>query len=211
VSSLANPVGPLPDGVYWRRRLVVLGVAALLVIGLVWACSPEGDQTPTSTPATATPSTSAPATTSEPAPTTAAPTTARASSTPGGPCVEDDIEVTATVADAQYPVGGPVPIRFVVRSTADDPCTRDVGAAENTVTIRSEDRRIWSSDDCTPGGDPDVRTLSPDEPYAVTVTWQGDVSRPGCESPRPQAPPGDYSVVGRNGGVTGSADSFTLG
>jgi hypothetical protein len=207
----------LPDRIYWRRRILVLVVVVLVVAALVWACGPDDDQTPAAAPAS--PSATSPEPTATVAPSVAASVpaatttaaTSRAAATPGGPCSDGDIEVTASVADPQYPVGGPVPIRFVVSSTADEPCTRDVGAAENTVTISSEGRRIWSSDDCTPGGDPDVRTLSPDASYTVTVTWQGDVSRPGCQSPRPKAPAGEYSVVGRNGDVTGSADSFTLG
>jgi hypothetical protein len=126
-------------------------------------------------------------------------------------CDPASVEVTATVADEQYPVGGPVPIRYVVKTDSSTECLRDVGPAANTVTVTSEGRRIWSSDDCTPGGEPDVRRISESKPFAVTVTWQGDVSRPGCESPRPKAPAGSYDVKGRNGDVTGPADSFTLG
>jgi hypothetical protein len=219
VSSVVDPVGPLPKAVYWRRRLIVLVVALLALFLLLRACGgadgapvsdPSGTDPATTDQASDAPGTSTPSPSPSPMerPTTAATTTAAVAT---GACADDAIAVTATVAEEQYPVGGPVPIRFVVRSTAEQPCTRDVGAAANTVTIRSEGRRIWVSDDCTPGGDPDVRTLRQGEAFAVTVTWQGDVSRPGCESPRPKAPAGAYEVLGRNGDVTGPPDRFTLG
>jgi hypothetical protein len=216
VSTVVNPVGDQPPGVYWRRRLLVLAVVLAVLFLVARACgafaspadpdpAPNADAVPTSTAMTA----------SSPAPSATQPPTAtsRPTSAPTATdqCPDDVVRVTASVSDEQYPVGGPVEIRFVVRTNQDATCLRDVGAAANTVTITSEGRRVWSSDDCTPGGNPDVRPIARDRPFAVTVTWQGDVSRPGCTSPRPKAPAGTYEVRGRNGGVTGGPDSFTLG
>ncbi|MGW1399514.1 hypothetical protein ACWCRF_12740 [Streptomyces sp. NPDC002405] len=36
MGSLRNPVGPLPASIYWRRRLVMLSVVALLALLIVW-------------------------------------------------------------------------------------------------------------------------------------------------------------------------------
>lgn len=212
VSSVVRPVGDQPPAVYWRRRLLIAGVLLVVAFFLFRACSGD-DAVPVAEPSPS-PTTTAAVSTS-PSPSASAKPTASPSPKPAASAVAScdpaDLRVTATVADEQYPVGGPVPIRFVVKTSTDSECLRDVGAAANTVTVTSEGRRIWSSDDCTPGGDPDVRRISASKPFAVTVTWQGDVSRPGCESPRPKAPAGAYDVKGRNGDVTGPKDSFTLG
>ncbi|MEU3347025.1 hypothetical protein ABZ723_18955 [Streptomyces sp. NPDC006700] len=36
MGSLRNPVGPLPASIYWRRRLVMLSVVALVALLIVW-------------------------------------------------------------------------------------------------------------------------------------------------------------------------------
>lgn len=212
VSSVVRPVGEQPPAVYWRRRLLIVAVVAVVGLLLLRACG-GSDATPVVDPSAAPTPTATEGSTATPTPTTSPKATTNASTTAGAvtACDPADVRVTATVADEQYPVGGPVPIRFVVTTTKKNDCVRDVGAAANTVTITSDDRRIWSSDDCTPGGDADLRRISESKPFAVTVTWQGDVSRPGCESPRPKAPAGTYDVRGRNGDITGPKDTFTLG
>jgi hypothetical protein len=210
-----RPVGDQPAGVYWRRRILIVGLALIVLFFVLRACGGD-DQAPVVSPAS-TPTTTATETaaaTPSPTQTAVTPTTSPTPTTTSAAvaaCDPASVRVTATVTDEQYPVGGPVPIRFVVRTNTTEECLRDVGAAANTVTVTSEGRRIWSSDDCTPGGEPDIRRISQTKPFAVTVTWQGDVSRPGCASPRPKAPAGTYDVQGRNGDVTGPKDSFTLG
>ncbi|MEU7381363.1 hypothetical protein AB0A91_15445 [Streptomyces sp. NPDC042207] len=36
MGSLRNPVGPLPASIYWRRRVIMLSVVALLALLIVW-------------------------------------------------------------------------------------------------------------------------------------------------------------------------------
>jgi hypothetical protein len=201
--------------VYWLRRLIVLAVAVALVALVVSRCGSDAapvvapDDAPPSTTPASTPATATPTAPSTP---TAGPTTAGATqASQVGLCTDDEIEVAVTVPRDQYPVGGPVPITFVIRPTGQDACRRDVGAAANSITITGEGRRIWVSDDCSPGGDPDVRVISRDEPYTSGVTWQGVVSRPGCPTGQAAAPAGEYGVVAANGDVSSSAESFTLG
>ncbi len=43
MGSLRTPVGPLPSSIYWRRRLVVLLLIALIGILVAWALRPGGD------------------------------------------------------------------------------------------------------------------------------------------------------------------------
>jgi hypothetical protein len=126
-------------------------------------------------------------------------------------CLPAQIKVSAHPLASAYPASGPVHIRFAVSTTSSSPCRRDVGQIANSVIITSAGQRIWSSDDCNPGGDHDVRTLSQGASYVETVTWNVTVSHPGCPSGALSAPTGTYSVVGHNLDVVSAPETFTLG
>jgi hypothetical protein len=42
VGSLRNPVGPLPSTIYWRRRVVVFALVALIAVLVIWAVTSGG-------------------------------------------------------------------------------------------------------------------------------------------------------------------------
>ncbi|WP_409470470.1 hypothetical protein [Streptomyces sp. HC307] len=42
MGSLRNPVGPLPSSIYWRRRVVLLSVIALLALLITWVLTSGG-------------------------------------------------------------------------------------------------------------------------------------------------------------------------
>ncbi|MFD9435356.1 hypothetical protein [Streptomyces sp. NPDC060002] len=42
MGSLRNPVGPLPSSIYWRRRVVLLSVCALLALVTLWVVTSGG-------------------------------------------------------------------------------------------------------------------------------------------------------------------------
>ncbi|MET8945274.1 hypothetical protein ABZX30_17255 [Streptomyces sp. NPDC004542] len=42
MGSLRNPVGPLPSSIYWRRRVVLVSVAALLALLVTWIVTSGG-------------------------------------------------------------------------------------------------------------------------------------------------------------------------
>ncbi|MFC9913678.1 hypothetical protein [Streptomyces sp. NPDC127197] len=42
MGSLRNPVGPLPSSIYWRRRVVLLSVIALLALLIAWVFTSGG-------------------------------------------------------------------------------------------------------------------------------------------------------------------------
>lgn len=102
-------------------------------------------------------------------------------------------------------------MRFVVASNSDTSCLRDVGGTQNELRITSASgKRIWSSDDCNPGGAAKVRPISKSAPYAVTVEWNGKISKPGCSGAQPEAPSGSYVIVARNGDVKSQPEPITL-
>ncbi|MEU1849850.1 hypothetical protein ABZ499_11380 [Streptomyces sp. NPDC019990] len=43
MGSLRNPVGPLPSSIYWRRRVVLVSVVALLTLLITWIVTMGGD------------------------------------------------------------------------------------------------------------------------------------------------------------------------
>jgi hypothetical protein len=174
-----HPTGPQPPKVYWVRRALVLGVIVLLLVAVAWLLGGRGgaatgalsgpsaspspshpaatSHAPTPTPTTATsrtPSASASTTTRSAAPTVAA--------TPA--CTTSQLTVTASTDAASYPVGATPHLRMRIENTSSKACTRDLGAAQNELTITSGSAHVWSSDDCNPGGTPQVETLAPGQP-----------------------------------------------
>jgi hypothetical protein len=118
--------------------------------------------------------------------------------------------VTASTDAASYTVGSTPRLRMRIQNTSGTACTRDIGAAKNELTISSGDTKVWSSDDCNPGGNEQIATLAPDQSYSVSVTWLGRLSAKGCPTDQPLADKGTYKLVGRNGDVRSTAAVFSL-
>ncbi len=205
--ALLHPRGPLPPGVYWRRRLVTL-LVVVVVLAIVWRACGSGGGTPearvSQTPAPVT-STTAPPRTSPSA-------SAAATSAPAvGACPDTAIEVTAK-ADAQtYPPSRRPILTIGVANKGAVACTRDVGQAAREIRVFSGNDRVWSSDDCSPGGGSQVVTLNPGAaPVTFSVTWARKRSAPGCPAGARDVPSGTYRVTGRFGDVVSASDTFTM-
>lgn len=222
-----HPTGRQPPGVYWFRRILVLLVLLVLLLGLRWLLGGRSGGSPsaassTGPTASSTPSAGPTASSTPPAgPTTTAPTsssaaassasarpTATATGTPA--CTKDQIAVTATTDAASYPVGSTPHLRMKIENVSSSACTRDVGAAQNELVITSGTAHVWSSDDCNPGGTPQVVTMAPGQSYSVAVTWLGRLSQKGCPANQPMATKGTYRLTGINGTVTSAPAIFAL-
>jgi hypothetical protein len=210
-----HPVGPQSPGTYWLRRLLVLAVVVALLLGLRWfltgrdsdpAGEPSAGASPSASP------TATPTETQSSSPSATPSTTASASATaaPDGQCADSAITVTASTDAASYTVGSTPRLRMRIENTSDAACKRDVGAAQNELVITSGSTQVWSSDDCNPGGDPNVVTLDPGQSYSVSVTWLGRLSQKGCPADQPLAEAGTYKLTGRNGEVTSEPAVFAL-
>lgn len=189
-----RPVGPLPAPVYWRRRAVVL-VALLLALWLLWRLLTGvlgGDDT-LEPQARATPSASPTASTAASATPTPTP-----SATPEA-CADDVLEVQATAETADVPPGARTPFTLSVRNTGTAPCVRALGQGAVELVVTSGDDRVWSSDDCAPGGTVEQVVLAPGEASTARATWSGTRSAPGCPRDQPVAPAGTYRVTARVG------------
>lgn len=205
-----RPVGPEPASTYWLRRALV-AAAVLVLLALLVPLIIGGGDDPDTLAAGPTPAPSAEVT---PSPTPSVDPSASPGASPSpsaaAACAPTALEVEPTAEQDGYAVGASPRLSLSITNTGTTPCTRDLGQAQVELTVTSGRDRIWSSDDCAPGGDPDVVSLEPGEPVVQSVTWDGRRSLPGCAGDKAQAQPGTYRVSGRVGDVRVDGGSFTL-
>lgn len=156
MSTVRNPVGPLPPEVYWRRRIVVgVGVLAVLIIIVLIIVRP-GSGEPLD----------------QPTPDPQSSETAE----PGEPGAEGDLtECTAAqvvvtpVTDADsYPADQQPLLSLTLLNTATTACTIEAGSDVQSYVITSGSDRIWASTDCQEPGVAAERILEPGEPLSTT-------------------------------------------
>lgn len=208
VSSVIKPVGPEEPEVYWKRRALVGGIALVVLIVLfVLLRSCGGDPEPQPTAAPASPSASAQPTGAPIASPSASPS---GSASSDKACADTDISVAVTSNEETYPSGVDPKLTMSITNEGTLSCERDVGSGANEISISSGGVRVWSSDDCSSAGDPDVVTLRAGEAASVTVDWPRTSSEPGCSTSGGAVDPGVYDAVGRNGKVESTETQFTL-
>lgn len=198
-----QPVGPHEAATYWRRRAAV-ALAALLV--LLLATLPLGGDDEPDRLAGATPAATP---TADPTADPAADPTA--DPTGGDVCPDTALEVLATADADSYPAGGTARLELTVRNTGTVPCRRALGQGAVELVVTSGDDRIWSSDDCAPGGPQDEVVLPPGGTSTARASWATVRSAPSCPGDQPAAAPGTYRVTGRVGELRLPGDAFTVG
>jgi hypothetical protein len=192
-------VGPLPAGVYWRRRAAVAAAFVLVIILLAVTCRGPRAATPTGQasgtaravgaripdfPASAS-ATDEPAT---PGGSGSASGDGGGKSQPGSSggfdggqvaptvvatvaCADGEIALTAEVSPSPGVYGGGVTLTLIVRNIADHACLRDVGSAPQELQVRQGSSVVWSSDHCNPPEASDVRAFGPNIESRFPVRW----------------------------------------
>ncbi len=191
--------GRLPSRVYWVRRLLVLGVAVLLVVGIARLLGGSGGGSPANDSAANVADTSA-ATTGASSPATHPPSHPRHSASPRvtplplptGPCSAPDIAITPSVP---HPVAGR-DIRLVLDlSTVSTPaCTWKVSGRTLALKITSGPDLIWTTVQCGRTIPTENLVLRNAKPTRVTITWDAQRSEPGCPRQTQWALPGTYHL-----------------
>ncbi len=214
----ASTRGPLPPGVYWRRRLAVLSVALLVFVGVgkVLSLSSDGSSDDKAEQAGASSLTSPTATVPAPEPTrkggkgkgkggkggkggqaavtpTPTPTPTPVLPDPTGPCADDDVFLTPTIA---APIGGAdITIMLNLQTKVATACTWHVSPETVTMNIVSGHDKIWLSNQCPdaiPVQDVIVRLASVTQ---VPVVWSSRRSDDGCSDRTAWALPGSYHAI----------------
>ena len=196
--------GPLPPRVYWVRRLMVLGIATLLVVGVAKLLGGSSDAS--SGPDQAIPAaqtTQLGSTTSGPTDTASPNTTTkrhRVRSTPtptpvampNAPCAADDVAVTPSVPK---PVAGSDIELVLDLSTIDSPaCFWHLSGRSLALRITSGRDLIWTTVQCARSIPSQDLVLRSAQPTQVRITWDAKRSEPGCPRLTEWALPGTYHL-----------------
>ena len=219
-----RPVGSQPPSIYWRRRIIVLGSVALLVVLIVLTVravtSGNGDKpvgagnnsatdrsstTPTPAPTTASTTASTKASSERPSPTRTS-----SSSTPAARCQAKSLAVIAVVAKSTYQVGDEPMVELQVTNTGTQPCVQDLADKQIELKVYNGESRVWGSHDCEIKAGTDDRTLGANQPVRVSVTWSGLTSQPSCAGTRQRVGAGTYTLYAVLSGTTGKAAQFSI-
>lgn len=156
MSTVRNPIGPLPPEVYWRRRIVVgVGVLAVLIIIVLIVVRPgagEPNAQPTPDPETS------------------------ESADPGDEpvvdgevtaCTASQVELTPVTDSESYAPDQQPLISLTLLNTGTVACTLPAGSDVQSYVITSGSDRIWASTDCQEPGVPAEVTLEPGVPLST--------------------------------------------
>jgi len=201
--------GRLPARVYWVRRVMVLGVAVLLVVGVARLLGGSSDASSGPDQAAKVADTADTADTPDPTvtPSTNGPVDTgtkhhhggRAAddpvtrvAMPSGPCTADDVAITPSVPK---PIaGGDIAIVLDISTLNTPACTWTLSRRTLAMKITSGNDVIWTTMDCGRTIERQDLVLRQSDPTRVKVTWNARRSEPGCPVQTKWALPGTYHV-----------------
>lgn len=184
-----RPASRPSPAVYRRRRLVALLVLLLLVAGAVWGVSVLlGGR---GSAGAAAPATTAAADGTE--------TTEAPSSGEVVPCVAENMATTLVLEPTTPAVGAGVRFQVNLRNSGELPCLVDAGPASLVAAVSSGADPVWSSAHCADDATHEL-LLDAGAETAVTVSWNGRRSAPGCPGDQREAAAGTYRVTLSLGG-----------
>lgn len=193
--------GPLPPRVYWRRRVLLVALAVVLVFVLARLLNAGSDAS--SAPDAATPVAGVPTSTLTPSAT--ATTRQRAEgrqpkkkrsepvlAAPTGSCADADIAVTPTVPKAV--AGRDVFLVLELRTIQAEACTWQVSPETLTLKITSGKDDIWASRQCPRAVPTRSVVVRSAVSTSIGVTWNARRSDDECSRLTHWALPGYYHL-----------------
>lgn len=198
--------GPLPAGIYWRRRLFI-GLLALSVAFIV-ATSLGAGSDGSSEEAVARPAGAEPTATvtmpsdsraegevaGEASPTAEQPERKqkRRLAEPSGACAAGDVVVTPVTERAV--AGQPVRLTLSLQTRTTPACHWRVGPQRLAVRISGAGEEVWSTRHCAEGVPAKRLVVRRTVATELTVTWDARESEPGCPEATEWVLPGEYVV-----------------
>jgi len=198
--------GPLPARVYWVRRLMVVGIAMLLVVGIARMLGGSSDGSsgpdraatvadtgnPSDTPSTNAPTTEAPPTGGVQHGGKQAEDPVTRVAMPSGPCPANDVAVAPSVPN---PVAGRDISIILDLSTLSTPaCTWTMSGRTLAMKITSGADLIWTTVQCSRSIPTKDLVLRQGAPVRVRLTWDARRSETGCPVQTQWALPGTYHL-----------------
>lgn len=224
VDTLRNPAGPLPASIYWRRRIVIIGVLLALVAGVVWACSRNSGAEPKASSAASKTSdlptvpaeTASPTVSATPSPTPSG-STGTGTATPSGTtsstaaspkpskrdgktlCPASDLRVSVRTDQKFYSAKEEPKFTVIIVNLRKSSCYVDLGTAAASLTVISGKDRVWSNIDCSKRPGEQLKKFASGDVYTSTMTWQRNRSAKGCPDISSTAKPGYYLIDAKVG------------
>jgi hypothetical protein len=202
--------GRLPARVYWVRRLMALGIALLLVVGIAKMLGGSSDGSGNDSAANVADTTSTGADPSSSS-TTLDPTTGATGQgrhhgkkkntaddpvtpvvMPSGPCAASDVAITPSVP---VPVAGrDISLVLDISSLETPACTWTLSGKTLALKITSGQDLIWTTTQCAKAIPKQDLVLRQTAPTRVKLTWDARRSEPGCPVQTEWALPGTYHL-----------------
>lgn len=228
--KMLHPIGRLPSQVYWRRRLLLVGIVLALSVGAGWffvggaSGDEDGAQAETTSLTTSQDSSGAQVLPGlEQIVPSLAPAEVDDAATPAegaapvpspvpapvpepvepGPCPDEAIGLTVGSELGQYAAGSKPLLGLSVTNIAAVPCFRDLDLALQTWGLFATDgTRLWGSNDCYPEPSvPSIQLLQPGQVVTFTIIWSGQTAEPTCSVARQTLGPGSYVLRGYLGTI----------
>lgn len=211
----------LPPGVYWRRRVFVLGIAFALVFVIARALTAGSDGRSSERPAaeqaggevvpepTGRAETGA-TTAVDDASTAATVPTTPTLAVPDGECSAADVLVTPSIAPGAV-AGRDVPVTLSLQTRESEACTWQVSADSLVVKVAQGTKDVWTTRQCPQAVPAQSVVVRKAVPATIQLTWaEARESTEGCTRRAGWAEPGDFTVAAAAlGGEPAQAD-FTL-
>lgn len=199
--------GPLPAGVYWRRRLFI-GLLALSIVFIIATSLGAGSDGSSEQPVarqagaepTATVTVPSDDSTDGEAVEESSSTTPQAKrkkkkqqlAEPSGACAAGDLVVTPVTERAV--AGQPVSLTLSLQTRTTPACYWRVGPQRLAVRISGAGEEVWSTRHCGDGVPAKRLVVRRTVATELTVTWDARESDPGCPDATEWVLPGEYVV-----------------
>lgn len=201
LKPLITPVGELPAGVYWRRRLLVLTIVAALIASVIVLVRLM--EQPVTKPVAI-----------EPLGEPVAPTlnVTATTETPGNAtnCTAVNLRINVTADKPSYATKETGKFALTINNVGKQPCLLDVSKSAIEFQVRQRNSVLWTSSHCQADTAVTIKELKPNQEHRSTVNWTGTTSSTECTDDKPALPTGRYELHARVGSAKSSPASFSV-